>query len=40
MWEASCQSCIHENLSKVGSKPTLEMTQYDLNVILTITGHK
>ena len=33
-------SFIHESVSKIGSKPSLEMTQYDLNDILTIIGHK
>ena len=36
MGEASCQSFINESVSKVGSKPTSEMTQYHLNLIFAI----
>jgi len=33
-------SFIHESVSKIGSKPSLEMTQYDINNKITIKGHK
>ena len=38
--EASCQSFIHESASKVGGKPTFEMTQYHRNLIFTIIVKK
>ena len=40
MGEASCQSFIHESVSKVGGKPTFEMTQYHRNLIFTIIVKK
>ena len=40
MEEASCQSFINETVSKVGSKPSLEMTQYHLHLIFAIIVKK
>ena len=40
MGEASCQSFINESVSKVGSKPSLEMTQYHLHLIFAIIVKK
>ena len=40
MGEASCQSFINETVSKVGSKPSLEMTQYHLHLIFAIIVKK
>ena len=36
MGEESCQSFINESVSKIGSKPSLEMTQYHLHLILLL----
>ena len=40
MGEASCQSFINETVSKVGSKPSLEMTKYHLHLIFAIIVKK